>query len=269
VPKITDEDDVNLDEIDTDPPEDENDAEGADEVADADVPQDEQPDHENREPEPEEDQDDEDEQDKRLAAKDQEPARARRPRENDRIRSLNDDLRRSRDETHALQRRFDEFMQRSQQQNQQRESDEQRNQRRALMSSEEKMAEDLRDSELRTQRLIHQQTFTMQDATDKSLYDTRANSISGYRRYRDQVESERARLMQNGANVARRAVLAYLVGDKIVSRWESEKPSAASAQARRRVERQTVRTGNSRSDATQERRGRGKSLEERLENLPL
>ena len=269
MPKITDEDDVNLDDIDTKPPEDENDAEGADEVADADLPEDEQPDHEDREPEPDRDQDDEDEQDKRLAPTEREPTRARRPRENDRIRSLNDDLRRSRDETQALQRRFDDFISRSQQQSQQRESDEQRQQRRALMSSEEKMSEDLRDSEQRTQRLINQQTFNMQDATDKSLYDTKASSIPGYQRYRDQVETERARLVQNGANVARRAVLAYLVGDKIVKRWESEKPSSASAVARRRVERQTVKPGNSRNDTQPDRRARGKSLEERLENQPL
>ena len=267
MPKITDDDDVNLDDIDTKPPE-ENDSEGADEVADADVPEGEQPDHEEHEPDAASDQDDEDEQDKRLSPAGKEPARARRPRENDRIRSLNDDLRRSREEQQALQRRFDDFVTRSQQ-NQQRDTEEQRNQRRAVMTPEERMSEDIRESEWRTQRALQQQSFSMQDATDKSLYDQKAARIPAYQRYRDRVESERNRLVQGGANVGRRAVLCYLVGDRQVSRWENETPSAASAQARRRVERQTVNSGNSRSDATQDRRGRGKSLEERLADMPL
>src|SRR6516225_4939962 len=212
MPRITDDDDVNLDDIDTTPPQQ---AQGPDEVDDTDLPDaDEQPDFEDREPEPSKDQDDEDEQDKRLAPT-QEPTRDRRPRENDRIRSLNDDLRRSQEQTEALQRRFDDFVSRSQQ-NQQRESEEQRNQRRAVMTPEERMSEDLRDSEWRTQRALQQQSFSMQDSTDKSLYDTRSNSIEGYRRYRDRVEAERSRLVQGGANVGRRAVLCYLVGDKVV-----------------------------------------------------
>jgi hypothetical protein len=267
VPKITDDDDVNLDDIDTKPPE-ESDSEGADEVADADLPEGEQPDHEERAPDAARDQDDEDSEDQRLAPPAEQPTRDRRPRENDRIRSLNDDLRRSQEQTEALQRRFDDFVSRSQQQTQ-RESEEQRNQRRAVMTPEERMSEDLRDSEWRTQRALQQQSFSMQDATDKSLYDTRSNSIEGYRRYRDRVEAERSRLVQGGANVGRRAVLCYLVGDKVVSRWEGGKPSNQSAQARRRVEKQTVNAGNSRSDTQQDRRGRGKTLEERLANLPL
>jgi len=267
MPKITDDDDVNLDDIDTTPPQQ---AQGPDEVDDTDLPDaDEQPDFEDREPEPSKDQDDEDEQDKRLAPTEQEPTRDRRPRENDRIRSLNDDLRRSREQTEALQRRFDDFITRSQQKEPQGESSDQRNARRAVMTPEERMAEDLQASEWRTRNLINQQTFSMQDATDKSLFDAKANNDPRYGKWRDRVEQERSRLVQSGANVGRRAVLAYLLGDRLLNHWDNSGPSPRRAEARRRVERQTVKPGNSRNDTQPDRRARGKSLEERLENLPL
>ena len=274
MPKITDDDDVNLDDIDTNPPE-ENDSGGADEVNENDLPEGDQPDDVEDQPDAERDQDDEDEQDRRLAARDRTPAepevrQVRRGRENDRIRSLNDDLRRSQEETRALQRRFDEFMQRSQQSQPRGESEQERTSRRALLTPEERMAEDIHDSEQRTLRTVQQQTFAMQDATDKSSYDAKASTTPLYSRWRDRVETERSRLLQNGANVGRRAVLAYLIGDKALQQAESGKPSSQRAQGHRRVERQTVRPGNSRNDMQpSDRRGRGKSLEERLANQPL
>jgi len=272
MPKITDDDDVNLDELDTDPREPVNDASGADEGDDdTELPEGDDPDH--VEPDQPDDDDEGGDVDQAAGAsdrgQDRQQSERRGGRENARVRTLNEELRREREERIALQRRFDEFATRQQQPREQRESDDQRNARRALMSETERLAEDLRDSERRTQQVLQQTTFTVQDQADKSIFEAKAVHDPLYKRWAPKVEAERARLAQQGANVSREAILRYMIGDAALQSRGSKANSTQRAIGRRRVERQQVRPNDTRNDATQSRRGGGRSLEDRLANVPL
>ena len=271
MPPITDDDDVNLDDLDTDVTDQ---VEGDGPENEEDLPDGDEAEDERDSDGPAEDDDESGrggEVDRAAASRDrgdrQEPAR-RGGRENNRVRALNDELRREREERLALQRRFDEFATRQQQQRAPQESEAERNARRALMSETERMAEDLRASEQRTQQMLQQTTYTVQDSADKSIFEAKAVSDPLYKKWGPKVEAERQRLAQQGANVSREAILRYMLGDAALQSRGSKTNDTARAMGRRRVERQRVRPNDTRNDATQQRRG-GRSLEDRLADTPL
>lgn len=266
MPKITDDDDVNLDDIETDPPDD---------TSETDDAGDDQPEGDNvddSDPEGDEPGDGEEGADEIAAGSERQQERQetrRGGRENARVRSLNEDLRRERTEREALQRRFDEFAQRQQQPAQVQETVDQRNARRALMSDSERASEDIAASEQRITRMVNHTTLTVQDSADKSIFEAKAVNDPLYRRWAPKVEAERQRLAAQGSYVARDAIMAYLVGKAAIDSRGSKQNKTAQALGRRRVERQTTRPKDTRNDAVQNRRGTTRSLEDRLANIPL
>jgi hypothetical protein len=279
VPKITDEDDVNLDDIDTiDPDAGKGPDDVEDDVADAaDDTDDTRDDQGDPEDEPGDgDQDEQHSEDgdaEDLAARGREQRRQqperRGGRASERVRALNEQLRTEREERLALQRRFDEFAQRQANPPQPRESEDQRNARRALLSETERAAEDIRESEARMTARLNHTTLTVQDASDKSIYTAKATSDPLYKKWEPKVEAELQRLRSLGANVSRQAILEWLVGKAALESRGSKTNRTNEALGRRRLERQKVPARDSRNDATQSRRGGGRSLEDRLANQPI
>lgn len=265
MPKITDEDDVNLDEIETSD-------DGLDPAAGGnpqpDEPEDDQPDEPDQ---PDEHGDDDPADDQSLGADEiaaarQQERQGRTGRENDRIRALNERLQQEREQRSDLQRRFEEFATRSQQQP--RESQVERNSRRALMSETERMAEDLADMREQLTQSTRQTQLTVADSTDKSIFEAKAAGDSVRQRYVPKVEAELQRIRNNGGNVSREAVYYYLLGQAVDKARGSKAVTSAKAKGQARVQRETTRPGNSRNDAGSSRRG-GKSLEDRLANVQL
>jgi hypothetical protein len=280
--RIQDGDDVNLDDLDAGSPRGATGADtGPDDDADDD-PDDELPDGDedpdddaaDDEGDDADDEGDEDPDDAAAAGVDDgtrgEP---RRGRANDTIRSLRASARAARQEARDLKTRFDDFIARGNQTARQptatQETQEQRTARRALLSAEERMSEDMSELRQLVVTTNHQTQLTTADATDRASYDAKATSDQLYRRWSGKVETERARLAGLGQFVAREAILTFLLGKAALEARSAGASKGQKAQAGRRVARQTVKPGDSRSDATQSRRGSQSTLEKRLEDVPL
>lgn len=268
MPKITDDDDVNLDDLDTEQSDADGGADETDEL-DEDLPEGDVVDAA---------EGDESEDAEAIAARqpdtrqtdreDRARPERRATRENDRVRNLNEELRREREQRESLQRRFDEFATR-QNTAQTQESQDQRNARRALLSESERATEDIREAEQRINRQLAQTTFTVQDNADKSIFEAKAVHDPLYKRWQPKVEAERTKLAGQGVNVSREAILRYMIGDAALQSRGSKSNRTAQALGRRRVERQQTRPVDTRNDATQSRRGGSRTLEDRLANIPL
>jgi len=279
--RITDNDDVNLDDLDasgggprhpdaSDPPAD-------DEVED-DLPEgDDDPDDDADDDAEGDDADDSDEGDdqdepaagRQRAAGDDAPQGGR---QNSTIRTLRAQLREARESSRTLTQRFDDFVARGSQPARQQptqETQEQRTARRSLLSAEERMSEDMQELRQVVTTGLHQTQLSTADATDRASFDAKSSSDPLYRKWGAKVETERARLAGLGQFVAREAILTFMVGKAALEARNSPEAKKQRAQANRRVQRQTVKAGSARNDATQSRRGSRNSLEQRLENVPL
>lgn len=278
--RIQDGDDVNLDDLDaggprgaagakTGPDDDADDGQD-DDLPDGDEdPDDDADDADDGDDADEGDEGDDDSDDAAAAvgADDGTRGEPQRGRANNAIRSL-------RSQNRELRQRFDDFVARSsqpqrQQPAQAQETQEQRTARRALLSAEERMSEDMSELRQLVVTTNHQTQLTTADATDRASYDAKATSDDLYRRWSGRVETERARLAGLGQFVAREALLTFLVGKAALEARAAKGTKPQKAQAGRRVARQTVKAGDSRSDATQSRRGSQSTLEKRLEDVPL
>jgi hypothetical protein len=273
MPPITDEDDIDLDNII--PNDDDDQPETDDQIdADAQTDTDEDPPADDVDPEAPEGDDQGDDHDDAIAAQrrggDGEDPPPRRGRANDRIRSLSEDLRRERESNADNRRRLDELAQRVAAGPQQpRETADQRNQRRALMSSEERMNEDLQGALHTMGTRLNETTFLVQDQADKSSFEAKAAVNPLYKRWAPKVEEQLAKLRSNGTNVAREAVLHYVVGQAAVASYNSKQNGSRRAGGARRVARQTTKPGDTRSDTQAPRRGSQRSLEDRLDGVTL
>ncbi len=271
--RITDDMDVNLDDLDPSAPGGTNGADTGDDTGD-DEDQDDLPDGEEPDDEDVDSAGDDGDEDPALAA---DPARRQagdeqdppRGRANARVRALNTQLRQEREAREALQRRFDDFAagRHQTQQQQQPETQEQRAARRSLMSAEERMSEDMASFQTEMRGHVQRTTLQTQDAADKASFDAKAASYPLYSRWAARVEAERARLASLGSYVYREAIFDYLLGRAAREAHVAKGGKTQRALAQRRVARQTTPSGNNRSDTTQSKRGR--SLEDRLANVPL
>lgn len=280
--RITDDQDVNLDDLDASAPggsapADTGDGTNGDDAQDDELPEDDDPDDDAADDDAadgDDEGDDEGSEDdaaggRRSAAGDDEPPR--RGRENNTIRTLRAQLREANNASRTLTQRFDDFVARGGQQQRQQvtqETAEQRNARRSLLSAEERNSEDLQELRQLVTTGLHQTQLQSADLTDKASFDAKASSDPLYRKWESQVEAERARLAGLGQFVAREALLTFLVGKAALQARAANGGKTQKALARRRVERQTVKAGNSRNDAAPSRRG-SRSLEQRLEDVPL
>lgn len=272
MPKITDNDDVNLDDIDTEVVGDDTEQPAGDDGADDDLPADEGDDL------PDDSEGDEPDDDAGTGA-DEIAARRQRQeqdgtrrggRENARVRALNEQLRLEREERLSLQRRFDEFATRQNQPAAPRgESEAERNARRATLSETERLSEDMREMREAFTTSTRNTQMAVHDTTDKSLYEAKAINDPLYRKYQSKVDAELTRIRQNGGNVPREAVLRYLLGTAVLESRGSKDNKTRKATGERRLRRETTRPNDTRNDATQARRGGGRNLEDRLANVQL
>jgi hypothetical protein len=206
---------------------------------------------------------------------DPEPEPVRR-RGEDRIRALNERLRVAERERQDANRRLDEMLARRADQQapmtRQVESEAQRQHRRSSLTPEERIAEDLRESEQRMTQQMQGMQATNWDNSDRALYQGRASSDPLYRRWSDRVETEVKRLQTQGQyGVAREAILKFLLGSKVLEQRDNGSGKKRRDTAARRVAANTTRPSQGRSDANSGRRERsgGKSLEERLADTQL
>lgn len=260
MPPITDDDDVNLDDLDAVNG-------GPDEIEDE-LPEDDQDDENPDETDGDEEGSQDGDDDAALAAAERQ-RQARKPgRRDDRIEAL---TRQNKELAQRLDTVLASMGQQRQQPQQQGENEVQRKERRALMSETERLAEDVRDSELRTQRNLGGLQATIQDTTDRTLYQTKAAVDPLYKKWEARVEDELGKLRAQGSGAPREAIFYYLLGKAASESRGSKGNKKRIEDARRRIDRNTTRPGNSRSDApgSNRRGGSGKSLEDRLSDVPL
>lgn len=149
------------------------------------------------------------------------------------------------------------------------ESAAQRAERRSRLTPEERITEDLRESEQRLNGQLQQSQLVAWETSDRTLFETKAINSPAHRRWKDRVEAEVQKLKERGqVGVARESILAYLLGKAVLDQQEKKGGGKRRDEAKRRIERNTTRPGAPRSDTSQQRRG-GKSLEERLSNVSL
>lgn len=190
------------------------------------------------------------------------------PRRDRRIQALNDRLR-------ERDRQIDELIRQRAQpapapQQPTGESEAQRTERRSRLTPEERISEDLRDSERRVTQQLQGVQLNNWDTSDRALYETRASIDPLYKRWKDRVEQEVGRLRERGqVGVAREAIFYYLIGKAMAEQRGTRGNRQQRRAAERNVARNVTRPSDSRSNAQPNRRGGGRSLEERLADVPL
>lgn len=110
------------------------------------------------------------------------------------------------------------------------------------------MQEDLRESSDRHANDLRGMAFQLAETSDRNSYETRSATDPIFRRWRAKVEEELARLRSQGQNVSREQLLYYLVGKAAMEKRNSPEARTVRKAARQRVQRETVRPSNSRSD---------------------
>jgi hypothetical protein len=258
--QISDDEDLNIDDLDNDP----RDIEPADDENEPDQPD---------EPEDEEPEDDPvdrlpPDRQRRQEPRDADQLVTRGARRTQRLANENRELRNSLDQ---LRREFREFAERSsttqRQDVQPRETAVQREQRRALMSIDERVAEDLAEMRNEVRGTLSHTQMSLSDQADKSAFDAQYRGTALGRKYADRVEEELVKMRTRGGNAPRESILDYLFGKDQRMRFLGKGERAAAGE---RVRRQTTRPGNPGSDTQLNRRqARGTSLEDRLANQPL
>lgn len=140
--------------------------------------------------------------------------------------------------------------------------------RLALMTPEQRMETRTNDALRRLEEANAITAFQTMDAVDKSNFDNMIQSSRLHKRFAQDVENELARIRSQGGNVPRQALLYWAVGKALVEK-EQRTGDATKNRAQRRVDAATARAVNGRGDVGSARRGDSRSLEQRLENVPL
>lgn len=197
--------------------------------------------------------------------------RAKKPsRAQTRIQTLRDETRATKERADKLERELAEFRaeQRQREQRSQQESPDQRAARRALMAPEEVMREDLRESEARTQNMLHQLRMEQQELTDRTTYDGILREAPHLRKFEAEVEKIRLEQKANNVFVPREVIL-----DLAIGRAARKAATAGGAKAKqagaKKVAQQQVKPASTKGDTTTVRGRQADSLEKRLENLPI
>jgi hypothetical protein len=182
-----------------------------------------------------------------------------------RFQRLSRELRETKERELARQREFDEMKYRLQQMTQpQQETPQQRQQRLDMMTTEERMAYLLQESEARNQQQIQQMRFFSDDRADQQQYAQRMATDKRAEKYRPEVENLLAAFRQQGLNPRREAVYFYVLGQKVAN--ANGKASQASG-VRQRAAAQRTNPGNSAGDVGRAQRTR--TLEQKLDGVEL
>lgn len=195
---------------------------------------------------------------------------ARRPnRAQSRIQSLTQTVASEKAERQRIERELMEIRaeQRARQQPQ-GESQEAKAARRALMDPMEVMREDLAESEKRTAALLHRQAMELNEANDKSSYNSLLRERPHLKRYDAEVERVRLEQQARGSFVPREVLLKLAVGEAALKAAEKQAPKAKK-DGQRRIENQRVQPAGARGDTATARGKQGDSPESRLLNVPI
>lgn len=150
------------------------------------------------------------------------------------------------------------------------ESEAQRAERRSRLTPEERISEDLRDSEKRVSLQLQGVQYQNWESNDRALYETKASIDPLYKRWKDRVEKELTEMRGRGQiGVARDAVLRYLIGSAMLDQRGDRGNRQQRRAAESRVRANTTRAVDTRSNSQSNRRSGGRSLEERLSDIPL
>lgn len=106
------------------------------------------------------------------------------------------------------------------------------------------------------------------EMTDQQAFRSKLAEVPRLKKYADDVEARYQKIIREGGYVPRLGVLTYVLGERAMQRLASGdvRPGAPSG----RVRRQRVAPSNARGDAASTRSSsRGKSLEDRLENVQI
>jgi hypothetical protein len=200
---------------------------------------------------------------------DEQPAR-RPSRAQSRIQSLTETLKTEKAERQRIDRELADMRaeQRLRQQQTQQETPEAKATRRALMDPMEVMREDLRESEQRTQQLLHQQAMQTQETNDKLTYNSILREAPHLKKYEAEVEKVRLEQVARGVFVPREVLLDLAIGR--AARAAAVKAGAKPRQeGQRKINAQGSRPAAARGDAATQRGRQGDSVEKRLENVPI
>ena len=196
---------------------------------------------------------------------------ARRPnRAQTRIQSLTQTLAQEKAERQRIDRELQELRDatRRREQQAQQESPEAKAARRALMDPMDVMREDLRDSEQRTQALLHQQAIAQQESSDRLEYNTLLRESPNLKKFDAEVEKIRKEQQDRGVFVPRKVLLELAVGRAAMAAASRAAPKAKK-EGQRRIEGQRVQPAGSRGDTATTRGKQGDSPESRLLNVPI
>jgi hypothetical protein len=200
---------------------------------------------------------------------DAEPAR-RPSRAQSRIQTLTQTLKEEKAERQRIDRELADLRasERQRQAQSQQETPEAKAARRALMDPMDVMREDLRESEQRTQNLLHQQALATQETQDKLLYNSILRDAPHLKKYDGEVEKIRLEQQSKGIFVPREVLLDLAIGRAARAAATKAAPKAK-AKAAAQVAAQQSRPAASRGDAATQRGKQGDSVEKRLENVPI
>lgn len=200
---------------------------------------------------------------------DAEPAR-RPSRAQSRIQTLTNTLKEEKAERQRIDRELADLRaaERQRQAQTQQESPEAKAQRRALMDPMDVMREDLRESEQRTQHLLHQQARHTQETNDSLTYNAILREAPHLKKYDAEVEKIRLEQQANGMFVPREVLLDLAIGRAARAAATKAAPKARAVGAAK-VAAQQSRPAAARGDAASQRGKQGDSAEKRLENVPI
>ena len=204
-----------------------------------------------------------------VDAEDEPPAR-KPNRAQTRIQTLSKTAAEAKEKADRLERELGEIRARERQREHQatQESPADRAARRALMDPTDVLREDLQDSERRTQNLLHQQMVQTRERDDKANYNSVLRDNPNLKRFDAEVERIRKEQEANGAFVPREVILDLAIG-RAARAAAAKKGPQAKQQAQRRVASQQARPSGSKGDTATVRGKQGKSLEDRLGDVPI
>lgn len=165
----------------------------------------------------------------------------------------------------ATQREIQEF--RAQQQRAQSQEKEPTADEMALWAPEQRMQYTLDKATRATQSQLQQMQFQMADTADKANFQTIVANNPIAKKYAGEVEAKLAEARKTGGNPPREVVLAFLLGQKALQ--AGGKVKEAKAEGQKRIERQTTKSANNRSDTNGAGRSRDTALRKRLEGVQI
>jgi len=150
----------------------------------------------------------------------------------------------------------------------QQETPEQERARLEMMTSDERADYRVNKALSRFQEDQQVRAFQTQEQIDRQSFENECRSSPLAKRFSREVEDELTKIRASGGNVPRAAVLRYVVGRALIDKEERTREKRTTT-AQTRESRARTRPTNSRGDVQTQRGNRGKSLEDRLDGVPI